>query len=836
MKGMSYIEKTSFAGGLGDSEHPSEVGGTQVNAVQNCIYSGRLIRKRSGLKTYPTTQTNAYRVLGLGDLRTANGRSWKIMVTSDGVPYWFETDNWTAFAGISGLNASARWSNTAARIAANGVQIFTNGYDVPKKVTPPTSLTIIDSCDVVTGWSTTQPGTTPALNLAVKMEGIASIDLGSEPNRTIDNCDSVAAWYYQQETDPPTLDTVNFKQGTASIKLKKLSTGSVDSSLRHTVFATFDGTGLYCYQWFRIADAATLAKLDVTTAVYMVVNTNGSLSLHDAYVKTYSRAQLSVGWNLLGGLLSDFTPGSGGPNIAQITCYMFFWNTTNNSDTIAEGLMNIDDVYLIEGNTFAVSKTSAAPIDLSGKEIYTNVYIEDPADVATADGIVIKVGESNAKYFKKSYGAAALVAGWNQLGGALAGWTDVGTCNIAAIDYREVEVTHGAATSYITSGNIKTDYWYAGASAVPAWADLGGSPPRARYVVSFQNYIWLLNCKHRTDDAQIWPATAFISALGSPETGWSASYNFGQEDGYEITGAAVAGGVLVVFKEKGIYEVSYTGSSTLPFSLRPTVENVGAYHNTVVSCENFIMFANQNGVQAYYPGGRIQQPPVSTPFANTYEDWINDTNKKDALSACWNPDTGEYWLACGTTQAANDRILALDTETGAATIYQSAIPNVDITCLSVVYDTNVSAFVPWVGMNNGHAWVLSEVYDRAYDETQDLTPTDITAYFDTHFFDWNSPSMLKRLHRFNVVGKIPTSANVAVSVKPDGNAAVLIGNINLYSVTNQYVKKSCYCKPEAGFGRVFRIRLSETGGVSADTRWTVFSIGVEAMMRGIIGT
>lgn len=153
----------------------------------------------------------------------------------------------------------------------------------------------------------------------------------------IDGCDSLTGWTVSNGTSP-TLDTSTFKKGTASINMGKTSNDINFYYERSNISPVIDVSNNYFYVWLYIDDTATLNKLDSALAVEIgLSHDNGS---NYAYLDV-ARSGLSVGWNLIGGLLSDFI------NIGTITQtsinYVYVWWFLGvGTSTIAHGKLKQD--------------------------------------------------------------------------------------------------------------------------------------------------------------------------------------------------------------------------------------------------------------------------------------------------------------------------------------------------------------------------------------------------------------------------------------------------------------------------------------------------------------
>jgi len=171
-------------------------------------------------------------------------------------------------------------------------------------------------------------------------------------------------------------------------------------------------------------------------------------------------------------------------------------------------------------------------------------------------------------------------------------WTDVSLTGDYSSAYRWRFAAWGN-TVIATNG---TDAVQAQTTSEADFADLAGSPPAAKYVISCHDFVILA---HITDDGTSTARQQRVhwSAQGD-HTDWTASIS--TQAGYqdlddspgEITGIARLGDAFVVFKETCLYLVTYIGPSLIwQFERIMTVSGCPS-HESIVELENGL----------YYPG------------------------------------------------------------------------------------------------------------------------------------------------------------------------------------------------------------------------------------------
>lgn len=201
----------------------------------------------------------------------------------------------------------------------------------------------------------------------------------------------------------------------------------------------------------------------------------------------------------------------------------------------------------------------------------------------------------------------------------------------------------------------------------------------AKFVKQFNNYLFLANVqvsgtRHASrlywsnlKDTGTWTATDFIEVS--------------KDDGQEISGLRVLGDRLVVFKQRSIYNIFFTGDPDIPFVLPG-----GGKANSEVGCvapfsiqdvENGLVFLSSDGFY-YYDGlnsFRISDKITSVIIGYNTQGFgeavsVNQKNKN------------RYWCAIQSSgQNENDKVLVWDYFNNAWSVYD----NIDICSLAIFY-------------------------------------------------------------------------------------------------------------------------------------------------------
>lgn len=275
---------------------------------------------------------------------------------------------------------------------------------------------------------------------------------------------------------------------------------------------------------------------------------------------------------------------------------------------------------------------------------------------------------------------------------------------------------------YITNGTNVPFMWDGGATGAAMTVPTGLT--KAKYVVEFNNYLFLANClvsgtSHKSriywsgiKDTTAWDAADFIEVA--------------KNDGQEITGIKVLSDRLVIFKTRSIYNVFFTGDADIPFILPG-----GGKSNSSVGCvapwsiqevSNGLVFFSSDGFY-YYDGAnsyklsdRINKTILSlnnTKFANIVS---LVQREKDRYIA------GVAW----TGTATNNRMLVWDYSNNAWSIYDGVAP----AAMTTVYVS---------GENERPYWADFSGFVYRGDIGTDDYPLNVVTAIDAYYYtNWKS--------------------------------------------------------------------------------------------------
>lgn len=186
-------------------------------------------------------------------------------------------------------------------------------------------------------------------------------------------------------------------------------------------------------------------------------------------------------------------------------------------------------------------------------------------------------------------------------------------------------------------------------------ADLGGSPPKAKFLVYYKNFLVLANLNQSGTDYGMrvqWPD------VGAPETwiGGSAGAKDLTEDGEDITGCSILGSYLTIHKPNCIYVGNLVPTSAVLFFDRKSTGVGTICNNTIQELPNGEqVFLAKDGLHVF---NGISAPLIDCPMNEEIRDNLN----LQYIHKCWSiviKEKGEYWVG-----------IPMGTQTTPSTVYK----------------------------------------------------------------------------------------------------------------------------------------------------------------------
>lgn len=171
-------------------------------------------------------------------------------------------------------------------------------------------------------------------------------------------------------------------------------------------------------------------------------------------------------------------------------------------------------------------------------------------------------------------------------------------------------------------------------------ADLGGSPPLARFVFYYGNYVILA---YVTDGGDVFPWRVQWCDTGLPET-WSGGNAGSQElleDSADITGVGYFGQYFTIHKESAIYVGYLTQTSNVfRFERRETGAGTVAGNSLQTLPTGEQAFLARDGIRLF---NGISAPLVESPINDDIRDYLNPEHAYKSWSKVVR-EQDEYWV------------------------------------------------------------------------------------------------------------------------------------------------------------------------------------------------
>ncbi len=215
---------------------------------------------------------------------------------------------------------------------------------------------------------------------------------------------------------------------------------------------------------------------------------------------------------------------------------------------------------------------------------------------------------------------------------------------------------------YITN-NEDVPFKWTGTGNVSA-ATVPPSLTKARFNIQFQNYLFYLNVVVGGTTHQ---SRIYWSDLADTSSFLATSFiDISKNDGQAISSRAVLGDRLVVFKERSIYNVFFTGDSDIPFTVQKSNSIVGCVAPwSVQEVENGLVFLSYDGFY-YYDGNNSYK--ISQNIQTTLSGYnLTRLNQGRSMRQ---KDKNRYFCSLPSSgQTENDVVVVWDWQLNAFSIY-----------------------------------------------------------------------------------------------------------------------------------------------------------------------
>lgn len=384
-------------------------------------------------------------------------------------------------------------------------------------------------------------------------------------------------------------------------------------------------------------------------------------------------------------------------------------------------------------------------------------------------------------------------------------WDDVtGAITITAGNFCDFE--NWLNTVYVTNNTDVPFKWVGSGNA--AVMTVPTNLTKAKCVVQYNNYLFLGNVvvggtTHKSrfywsnlKDDSTWLTTSFIE--------------ISKDDGQQIMNMVVMGDRLVVFKERSIYNVFFTGDADIPFNVQKSNSNVGcAAQHSVQEVENGLVFLSYDGFY-YYDGNNSYK--ISFNIQNTLLDY-NSTRFNQARSMRQKTKNRYFCSLPSSGQTNNDVVVVWDWQLNAFSLYSgiagAAMASVYLSGISErIYFGDYAGFVYRMdtGTNDyplNVATAISSYYYTNWKHYDDICDQkgipNIYVYYQTS----NSVLTLAYSYDFENADTYTQTMSLATSVSVYGTAVYGVGT---YAGAGGFQQR----RDLDGRGRVVRFKFANS--------------------------
>ena len=323
----------------------------------------------------------------------------------------------------------------------------------------------------------------------------------------------------------------------------------------------------------------------------------------------------------------------------------------------------------------------------------------------------------------------------------------------------------------------------------------------AKYVTVFSNYTFLANVAvggtaHKS--RLYWSAIDSISSWGA-----SDFRDVSKNDGQEITGVAVLGETLVIFKNRSIWIGFFTGDSDIPFIFRKSRSNVGCLSGgSIQEVDNGLVFLAADGYY-YFDGNNSFK--MSDKVTSTL-DLLNYNRFQNSVSIYYLAKNRYISSMTLSGNSTHDRNMTWDSFNNAWSTYDGINAN----CFVRVFSSGQERI--YFGDYSGYVYLM----DTGSTDNPAGSATAIDAYYYTKWFDFGDLVAQKAVPDFAIYHQY-TSATLTFTYSYDfeltdqySQTASLIGGSSLYGTaiydTDLYAGSGGAVKKRnlTGRGRVVR--------------------------------
>jgi len=340
-----------------------------------------------------------------------------------------------------------------------------------------------------------------------------------------------------------------------------------------------------------------------------------------------------------------------------------------------------------------------------------------------------------------------------------------------------------------------------GTYTIADWTCATNNPPNAApYIIVHRDRIFIAG------DPTAYSTLRYTDTAATPDISATGSTGIGilKGDGQKITGLSKLGFNLIVVKKHQIHHIS--GCSSADFVRRMIIPGKGSFASrSLVNTGNTIIMLHDSGI-LNFNGTSIQD--MSLNFKSKI-DGIDEDYIQNACAVYYNK---RYWLSYTSEgETSNDKILVVDSITGACTEYSYGVNAFYLDLANNLYGAGDGGFV--YQLDNTH---------------KDIT-SNIASYWQSKYFDFGMPGVTKRLKEVVVYCSLATE-DLTLTFYVDQNRQNWAKTITPTSSTLTEVRFSC---ARELVGKRFRLKIAHTGDEAYKIQQIIFRFEPIAR-RGVV--
>lgn len=369
------------------------------------------------------------------------------------------------------------------------------------------------------------------------------------------------------------------------------------------------------------------------------------------------------------------------------------------NNTESSSLQNIDFSKfgsILKRNGYTALNTSAISGSAQSDGLWWYEFISSGAYLSKL------IDVTNGKLYKMD----DLDATWDDITGALT----ITAGNFCDFDnfLNEVYITNGVDVPFKWNGTGNGS-----AMTVPSGLT------KAKSVRQYNNYLFLGNV---VVSSVTYPSRFYWSNIKDTATWLSTSFiEVSKDDGTQIIAMKVLGDRLVIFKERAIYNVIFTGSNDIPFVLQKSASSVGCMSQfSVQEVENGLVFLSFDGFY-YYDGNNSYK--ISDKIQSTLLGY-NTSRFNQGRSAVQKNKNRYFCSLPSGSQTNNDVVLVWDWLLNAWSIYSGLA----VSSITTIFVSGI-AERPYFGDYSGFVYRM----DTGSDDYPLNVQTAINAFYYTNW-------------------------------------------------------------------------------------------------------